>query len=229
MAQSWAVISNAADRPRADRAMRAVLDELVRWEDGLVLLAAPPFDRSARDPGYLKSYPPGVRENGGAYMHAAMWVAWACAELGWGDDAHNLFRMLNPIARADTPAKVDRYQGEPYVVAADISNQAGRVGRAGWTWYTGSAGWMYRLGLEAILGLRRRGDALQFEPCIPKAWPSYRIDYRFGRSLYSIEVHNPDGVSHGVREVMLDGLGVPGGLVPLVDDGAPHAVRIRMG
>ncbi len=138
--------------------------------------------------------------------------------------------MLNPILRSDTPAKVDRYQGEPYVVAADISNQAGaRRDEAGWTWYTGSAGWMYRLGIEAILGLRRRGDALQFEPCIPKAWPSYRIDYRFGRSLYSIEVHNPDGVSRGVREVMLDGGIRRGWPIPLVDDAATHAVRIRMG
>jgi cyclic beta-1,2-glucan synthetase len=162
-------------------------------------------------------------------MHAAMWVAWACAELGWGDDAHSLFRMLNPIARADTPAKVDRYQGEPYVVAADISNQAGRAGWAGWTWYTGSAAWMYRLGLEAILGLRRKGEALDFVPCIPKAWPGYTIEYRFGRSLYSIEVHNPEGVSHGVRDVTLDGVPVPGGQVPLVDNGASHAVVVRMG
>ena len=162
-------------------------------------------------------------------MHAAMWVAWACAELGWGDDAQALFRMLNPILRTDTPAKVDRYQGEPYVVAADISNQASHQGRVGWTWYTGSAAWMYRLGLEAILGLRRKGDALQFDPCIPKGWPSYLIEYRFGRSLYSIEVHNPDGVSHGVRDVVFDGLPVPGGLVPLRDDGARHNVRVRMG
>jgi cyclic beta-1,2-glucan synthetase len=229
VAQSWAVLSGAADRGRADPAMRAVLEQLVRRAEGLVLLAAPPFDRSARDPGYLKGYPPGVRENGGAYLHAAMWVAWACAELGWGDRAHDLFAMLNPILRSDTPAKVDRYQGEPYVVAADVSNQAGREGQVGWTWYTGSAAWMYRLGIEAILGLRRRGRELQIDPCIPRAWPGYRIAYRFGRSVYRIEVLNQDGVSRGVREVLLDGASVGDGRIPLVDDAAMHAVHIRMG
>jgi cyclic beta-1,2-glucan synthetase len=229
VAQSWAVISGAADRPRADRAMRAVLEQLVRPADGLVLLAAPPFDRSARDPGYLKGYPPGVRENGGTYMHAAMWVAWACAELGWGDRAHSLFAMLNPILRSDTPGKAVRYQGEPYVVAADISNQASREGQAGWTWYTGSAAWMYRLGVETMLGLRRKGAELQIEPCIPMAWPHYRIDYRFGSSVYRIEVSNPDGVSRGVREVLLDGAVVRDGRIPLVKDGDTHNVRVRMG
>ncbi|MCX6071685.1 MAG: hypothetical protein NTU91_12660, partial [Chloroflexi bacterium] len=229
VAQSWAVLSGAADRGRADLAMRAVLEQLVRPAEGLVLLAAPPFDRSGRDPGYLKGYPPGVRENGGAYLHAAMWVAWACAELGWGGRAHDLFTMLNPILRSDTPAKVDRYQGEPYVVAADISNQTSREGQAGWTWYTGSAAWMYRLGIEAILGLRRKGTELQMDPCIPKAWPRYRIDYRYGGSVYRIEVNNPDGVSRGVREVLLDEASVGDGRIHLIDDGASHAVRIRMG
>ncbi len=229
MAQSWAVLSGAGDPARAEQAMRAVKEHLVRPADGLILLATPPFDQTDRDPGYLKGYPPGVRENGGAYQHAAMWVAWAFADLGWGDDAHALFCMLNPALRADTPEKAARYRVEPYVVAADISAQASRLGQGGWTWYTGSAAWMYRLGLERILGLRRLGAALQFDPCIPPGWPAYRIDYRFGSSTYRIEVRNPDGVSRGVQSVHLDDALVPDGRVPLVDDGAAHSVRVRMG
>ena len=229
VAQSWAVISGAADPKRAEQAMRAVKEQLVRPADGLVLLATPPFDQTARDPGYLKGYPPGVRENGGTYMHAAMWVAWACADLGWGDDAHAMFCMLNPIVRSDTREKMARYEVEPYVVAADISAQASRLGQGGWTWYTGSAAWMYRLGVERILGLRRIGAALQIDPCIPARWPAYWIDYRFGRSTYRIEVANPDGVARGVREVHLDGTLLPDGRIPLMDDGAAHDVRVRLG
>ena len=170
-----------------------------------------------------------MRENGGAYSHAAMWVAWACADLGWGDDAHALLCMLNPVLRSDTPEKMAHYQVEPYVVAADISNQAGRAGQGGWTWYTGSAAWMYRLGVERILGLRREGVSLQIDPCIPPSWPGYRIEYRYGSSLYLIEVQNPDGASRGVREVLLDGSPLPDGRIPLVDDGATRSVRIRLG
>jgi cyclic beta-1,2-glucan synthetase len=229
VAQTWAVLSGAADRRRAEQAMGEVMERLVRPADGLVLLAAPPFDRTARDPGYLRGYPPGVRENGGAYMHAAMWVAWACADLGWGDDADALFRMLNPVLRSDTSEKMAHYQVEPYVVAADISNQTGRAGQGGWTWYTGSAAWMYRLGAERILGLRRVGSALQFDPCIPASWPGYRIEYRFGGSVYRIDVHNPDGVSRGVRQVHLDAVLLRDGRIPLIDDGAPHSVQIRLG
>jgi cyclic beta-1,2-glucan synthetase len=229
VAQSWAVMSGAGDPRRAAQAMRAVQGQLVRPADGLVLLATPPFDQTARDPGYLKGYPPGVRENGGAYMHAAMWVAWACADLGWGDDANILFCMLNPILRSDTTGKLERYRVEPYVVAADISGQASSLGQGGWTWYTGSAAWMYRLGLERILGLRRMGAALHIDPCIPARWPGYRIEYRYGRSLYRIDVDNPDGVMRGVRETHLDGMLLPGGRIPLTDDGATHSVRVRLG
>ncbi len=229
VAQSWAVISGAADPRRAEQAMRAVKEQLVRPDEGLVLLATPPFDQTARDPGYIKGYPPGVRENGGAYLHAAMWVAWACADLGWGDDAHALFCMLNPILRSDTPEKMERYQVEPYVVAADISNQPSRAGQGGWTWYTGSAAWMYRLGVERILGLRRVGAALQIDPCIPARWPGYWMEYRYGRSAYRIEVINPDGVARGVREVHLDGTLLSDGRIPLIDDGARHSVRVRLG
>jgi len=229
VAQSWAVLSGAGDRTRAEQAMREVMERLVRPADGLVLLAAPPFDRTPRNPGYLRGYPPGVRENGGAYMHAAMWVAWACADLGWGEEAYALFCMLNPVLRSDTPEKSEHYRVEPYVVAGDISAQPGHAGEGGWTWYTGSAAWMYRLGVERILGLRRMGAALQIDPCIPANWPGYRVEYRFGSSVCSIDVRNPDGVSRGVREVELDGAKLPDGRIPLIDDGQTHRVQVRMG
>jgi cyclic beta-1,2-glucan synthetase len=229
VAQSWAAISGAGDPVRTEKAMRAVKEKLVRPDERLVLLATPPFDHSARDPGYIKGYPPGVRENGGAYLHAATWVAWACADLGWGDDAHDLLCMLNPIARSDTPEKMKHYQVEPYVVAGDISDQAKRAGEGGWTWYTGSAAWMYRLGVERILGLRRVGDALRIDPCIPASWPGFRIQYRCGRGSYQIEVENPGRVSRGVLEVALDGVLIPDGRIPLKDDGGMHHVRIRLG
>ncbi len=229
VAQSWAVLSGAAEAGRAEQAMRAVLDRLVRPEDGLVLLATPPFDKTDRDPGYLKGYPPGVRENGGMYMHAALWVAWACADLGWGGDAHALFCMLNPVLRSNSREKMEHFRVEPYVIAGDISAQAGHLGQGGWSWYTGSAAWMYRLGVERILGLRRLGAALEIDPCIPAGWPEYMIDYRFGRSLYRIDVQNPEGVSRGVREVRFDGASLPAKRVPLVDDGASHTVQITLG
>jgi cyclic beta-1,2-glucan synthetase len=229
IAQSWAVISGAADPQRAARAMRAVSNRLVRRGDGLVLLFAPPFDQTERDPGYVKGYPPGVRENGGQYTHAALWAAWAFAEMGDGERAAELFRLLNPITRADTPEKVTRYRVEPYVVAADVYSVAPHVGRGGWTWYTGSAAWMYRLGLEAILGLRRAGRTLQINPCIPKHWPGYEVTYRDGATVYHIRVENPGGVNRGVRQVTLDGEVLPGVEVPLAGDGQPHEVRVVMG
>ena len=229
VAQSWAVLSGAADPKRAEQAMREVQLRLVKPEEKLILLATPPFDQTARDPGYVKGYPPGVRENGGAYQHAAMWTAWAFLELGWAEYAHALFQMLNPINRSDTPEGVDRYQVEPYVVAADISSQASRAGKGGWTWYTGSAGWMVRLGLEGILGLRRLGDRLQISPCIPAAWLGYQIRYRHGRALYRIEVQNPQGATRGVSQLWLDGKALEEKAVPLRDDGEQHEVRVLMG
>jgi cyclic beta-1,2-glucan synthetase len=229
IAQSWAVLSGAAEPARAARAMEAVARHLVRLEDRLILLLTPPFDKTAHDPGYIKGYPPGVRENGGQYTHAALWAVWAFAELGQGDRAEELFRLLNPIYHGDAPEKVARYRVEPYVVAADVYSVEPHVGRGGWTWYTGSAGWMYRLGLEAILGLRRVGGALQINPCIPKHWPGYELTYRNGETSYHIRVENPDGVNLGVRRVTLDGEDLSGGEIPLLGDGLQHEVRVLMG
>lgn len=229
LAQSWAVLSGAAEPQRAVRAMRAVISRLVRRDDRLVLLFTPPFDKTERDPGYIRGYPPGVRENGAQYTHAAVWAAWAFAEMGDGDRAEELFRLLNPIYHADTPAQVARYRVEPYVMAADVYSMPPHVGRGGWTWYTGSAGWMYRLGLEAILGVRRVGRALRIEPCIPKRWSGYEVTYRDGATVYHICVENPDGVNRGVRQVTLDGKVLPDAEIPLAGDGQRHEVRVVMG
>ena len=229
LAQSWAVLSGAADPARAAQAMDEVMAQLVKTEDGLILLATPPFDTTPRDPGYIKGYPPGVRENGGVYVHAAIWTVQALFRLGRADEACALLRMLNPIHRSDTPEGAAGYEVEPYAVAADISSQPAHPGRGGWTWYTGSAGWMYRLGLEEMLGLHRTGDILRIAPCIPKDWPGFAIRYRYGRSTLHINAQNPQGVTRGVREIRLDGRILPDGEIPLVDDGAAHEVQILMG
>jgi cyclic beta-1,2-glucan synthetase len=230
IAQSWAVLSGVADPPHAARAMAAVEEYLVRRGDGLVLLFTPPFDHSDVDPGYVKGYLPGIRENGGQYTHGAIWSVLAFAALGDGDTAGELFSILNPINHASTRAGVHRYKVEPYVMAADVYTEPPHVGRGGWTWYTGSAGWMYQAGLEWILGFRLRGTTLELDPCIPRAWPRYEIDFRHGSATYEIVVENPQGVSRGVASRELDGqaLAGPGG-IPLVDDGATHRVRVVLG
>ena len=214
---------------RAAQAMDAVQRLLVRPEDHLVLLFTPPFDKTTHDPGYIKGYVPGIRENGGQYTHAALWSAWAFAELGQAETAERLFRLLNPIYHADTPGKVDQYKVEPYVIAGDVYGLAPHTGRGGWTWYTGSAAWMYRLGLEGILGLHRAGAGLVIEPHIPAGWPSYEVTYRYGGATYVIGVHN-DGPSGGeaTTGITVDGTPVPGKLLALLNDGKTHQVHIAL-
>ncbi len=231
IAQSWSVLSGAADPARALRAMAAVDEQLIRGDEGLALLFAPPFDRTPLDPGYIKGYPPGIRENGGQYTHAAAWSVIAFAALGQGDKAARLFSLLNPINRTSTRADVQRYKVEPYAVAADVYSVAPHLGRGGWTWYTGSAGWLYRAGIEAILGVRREGAFLLLAPCIPKAWPGFEIVFRFRSARYEIAVENPRGVSRGVSWAELDGKALPEGpvRVPLVDDGGTHRVSVILG
>ena len=197
LTQSWAVLSQVANPTRAARAMDAVRAHLVRREAQLVLLLAPPFDRTPQDPGYIKGYLPGVRENGGQYTHAGLWTVIALARLGLGDDAMELFHMINPINHARTPDAVERYRAEPYAVAADVYAHPMHVGRGGWTWYTGSAGWMYQAAIDGLLGLQRHGDTFTVAPCIPAMWPACSIDWKHGRSLYRIDIRNPERQHHG--------------------------------
>jgi cyclic beta-1,2-glucan synthetase len=228
--QSWAVLSGAGDKQRARQAMESVERRLVRWEDRLLLLFSPPFDRTPQDPGYIKGYVPGIRENGGQYTHAAIWSVVAFAMLGEGDKAVDLFNLLSPIHHASRRADVHRYKVEPYAVPADVYSEPPHVGRGGWTWYTGAAGWLYRAGLEWILGFRKRGSALCIDPCIPRGWKGFEVTYRHGDTVYQITVANPKGVCRGVSRVSLDGTALPGdGLVPLSDDGREHRVEVVLG
>jgi cyclic beta-1,2-glucan synthetase len=194
------------------------------------LLLTPPFDRMPQDPGYIKGYVPGIRENGGQYTHAAVWTVMAFAALGDGNKAGELFRMLNPINRTTTRAGVQRYKVEPYVLAGDVYAEAPHVGRGGWTWYTGSAGWMYRAGMEWILGFRVRGAILSVDPCIPRGWAGYSMSFRYHSSTYKIKVENPKGVSRGIAKIELDGKPVAGfPNIALVDDGSEHQVLVVLG
>jgi cyclic beta-1,2-glucan synthetase len=236
IAQSWSVTSGAADPARAAQAMAAVDAHLVDRDTRVAMLFTPPFDRGEQDPGYIKGYPPGIRENGGQYTHGSIWSVFAWAKLGDGDRAGELFDILNPIRHAGSAEAIERYKVEPYVSCADVYSVAPLAGRGGWTWYTGSAGWLYRAGLEAMLGFRVRGDRVLIDPCIPKAWSGFSITYRHRSSRYVIEVENPTGVSRGIATVALDGVAlsgaptlVSGAEVPLHDDGAEHYVRIELG
>jgi len=229
IAQSWAVISGGGDPSHAQQAMSAVQEYLVRQDEQLLLLFTPPFDKTELDPGYIKSYPPGIRENGGQYTHAALWAVWAFAQLGQGNLSGELFGLLNPISHGDTPEKIEKYRVEPYVVAADVYSVAPHNGRGGWTWYTGSASWMYRLGIEQLLGLKRKGNRLEFAPCIPADWTGYTITYRNGETVYTIHIHNPHGVNGGIVQMMLDGNLIPQNYILLQNDGLPHEVHIELG
>ncbi len=224
IAQSWAVISGGGDPQRQRQAMASVQERLVREKDRLILLFTPPFDKTPLDPGYIKGYVPGIRENGGQYTHAAIWTVWAYAMLGDGARAGNLLRLLNPALHAGDDSGLQRYKVEPYVIAADVYGVDPHTGRGGWTWYTGSAAWLYRLGTEALLGLRREGQALHIQPAIPPEWDEYTLEYRCGSSLYTIHVRK--GGSPSVR---VDGVEQPAGNIPLADDGRPHQVEMILG
>lgn len=205
IAQSWAVLSGAADPQRAVQVMASLEHHLIRPNDGMALLFTPPFDKTSDDPGYIKGYPPGLRENGGQYSHAAMWVIFAFAELGEGDKACDLFALLNPINHGNTPAGVERYKVEPYVVAADVYSVAPHVGRGGWTWYTGSAGWMHRAGIEGILGIRREGKELVIHPCIPASWLGFEATVNLANTRYAIRVESPAQRCQGISSATLNG------------------------
>ncbi len=228
IAQSWSVISGAADPYRMSRAMAAVEEYLIRRGDGLVILFTPPFDRGHLDPGYIKGYVPGVRENGGQYTHAAIWTLIAFSMLGDGERAGELFSLLNPINHSSTRAGLHKYKVEPYVAVGDVYAVPPHTGRGGWTWYTGSAGWMYRAGLESILGFQLTGDRLKIDPCVPRWWREFEITYRRGKATYHIKVENPLGLSRGVSEVIVDGQVQAEHQILLADEHA-HQVRVVMG
>jgi cyclic beta-1,2-glucan synthetase len=231
IAQSWAVISRVASPDRATRAMEALDKYLVRTEDGLMTLFTPPFVASTHDPGYIKGYPAGIRENGGQYTHGVLWGIIAFALLGNGDRAGELFAMLNPINHARTRTAAMRYRVEPYVACGDVYSVPPNIGRGGWTWYTGSAAWMYRTAVEYILGIRLQGETLVIDPVIPKAWPQFEVSFRHGETTYEILVENPERRCSGVRDIAMDDEPPSAGksAIPLVNDGKVHRVRITMG
>ncbi|MDB5839118.1 MAG: glycosyl transferase [Herminiimonas sp.] len=231
IAQSWAVLSGAAEPARAALAMASLEKELIRRDDGLALLFWPPFDKTPRDPGYIAGYPPGLRENGGQYSHAAMWAILAFAKLGAGDKAGELFALLNPVNHARTPEEVERYKVEPYVVAADVYSVPPHAGRGGWTWYTGAAGWMYRAGAEGILGIRREGAFLIVDPCIPGTWPGFDATVKVASTHYDIRVDNPSHCCRGVSHAVLDGarINCAEGSVRVPLDGRTHSLLISIG
>jgi cyclic beta-1,2-glucan synthetase len=204
IAQSWAALSGAGDASHVEQALGAAERALVREEDRLVLLLAPPFGATGPNPGYIAAYPPGIRENGGQYTHAAAWLGWAHVAVGDGKAAHRIVSLLNPLERTRSPADVARYRVEPYVLAGDVYGRPPFIGRGGWTWYTGAAAWSYRLAVEGILGLRSEGGAIEISPCLPPDWPGFEADVRLGESTTHVIVHNRRRES--VARVELDGV-----------------------
>ncbi|MFI5386020.1 MAG: GH36-type glycosyl hydrolase domain-containing protein, partial [Fimbriimonadales bacterium] len=224
--QSWAAITGSGSKERAEKAMRSVSEHLVRNEDGLVLLFDPPFDTSHLQSGDIKGHLLGVDENGSLNTLGVLWAAMAWARLGNGAEAVRLLRLMTPVNLASNP---ERYRVEPYVVAEDIYRLQGKVGMGGWTWFTGAAGWMYRIWLEEVLGFRLHGNTLSLDPVIPPEWPGFTIRYRYGKTLYTIQIRNPVGVTHGISKVEMDGLPCRSLDLSLVDDGVDHHVNVRMG
>lgn len=228
ISQSWAVISKASDPDRSQQAMKNVETYLVKKDSKLILLLTPPFDKGLKDPGYIKGYIPGVRENGGQYTHAAIWVIMAFAELGQGNKALELYNLINPILHSRAHADTLVYKIEPYVLAGDVYGEPPYVGRGGWSWYTGSSSWYYRAGLESILGFQLRGEKLKMNPCIPETWRSFEIKYRFQQTQYTIEVHNPNGMRTGRVKIEIDGHVNDDEQITLINDQKPHHVVVTL-
>jgi cellobiose phosphorylase len=227
IAQSWAVLSGAGDKERTRVAMASLEEHLVRREAGLVQLLDPPFDKSDMNPGYIKGYVPGVRENGGQYTHAAIWAAMAYAKLGDQQRAWEIFTMINPVNHALTPKATAIYKVEPYVVAADVYAASPHTGRGGWTWYTGSAAWMYRLILESLLGLRLEVDKLYISPCLPSDWEGFKLHYRYMETVFHISVIQTHTESTGMS-VLIDGKEQQDRTIPLFDDHLEHWVEVQI-
>jgi cyclic beta-1,2-glucan synthetase len=226
VAQSWSVLSGGADAGRSRMAMEAVDKRLVRRNHALIQLLDPPFDKSNLNPGYIKGYVPGVRENGGQYTHGAIWASMAFAALGDSRRAWELFGIINPVNHSRSPEGVAAYKVEPYVVAADVYALSPHTGRGGWTWYTGSAGWMYRLIVESLLGLRLEVDRLHFAPCLPADWKEFKVHYRYRETVYHIAVLQSHAADGGMT-VTVDGIERDDKAIPLVDDRQEHSVEVR--
>jgi cyclic beta-1,2-glucan synthetase len=229
LSQSWAWIAGGGDPQRAKQALNSAWRQLVLRGDRLALLFTPPFDLMQPSPGYIQGYPPGVRENGAQYTHAAIWLAIDLARSGDGDRAAELMRILNPVEKARDMSEVWRYKLEPYVVAADVYSLAGHIGEGGLSWYTGSSGWMYRAWIEEILGIRRMGSTLLVDPVLPSSWQGFKVKYRFGEALYEIKIENPDRVHKGISWVELNGRRLEENAIPLDEQPVHHSVIVRMG
>ena len=233
ISQSWSVLSGAGDGVRSRMGMDAVYARLVRHDHALIQLLDPPFDTSDLDPGYIKGYVPGVRENGGQYTHAAIWTAMAFAALGDSQRAWELLAMMNPVNHGKSAAGVAIYKVEPYVVAADVYAVSPHAGRGGWSWYTGSAGWMYRLIVESLLGLRLEVDKLHFAPCLPATWQTFKLHYRYRETVYHIavsqmEMDAGDAMQNSTMRVTADGIECPDKIIPLIDDRLEHTVEVKI-
>jgi cyclic beta-1,2-glucan synthetase len=224
IAQSWSVLSEAAPLARAKQAMTSLNHYLVKPQDKLVLLLDPPFNTSRLNPGYIKGYVPGVRENGGQYTHAAIWAAMAFAKLGENQLSWSLFTIINPVQHGDTAEKIEVYKIEPYVMAADVYSTMPHTGRGGWSWYTGSAGWMYHFITESLLGLKLQRKHLSILPCIPDEWEGFQLTYHYGKTIYQIKVSR----TSDTPKIILDGIELSGNIIPLVDDQHTHEVNVHI-
>ena len=231
LSQTWSIISGVGDPSRAKLAMGEVYKQLVDEEHKLIRLLFPPFDSGPQEPGYIKGYLPGVRENGGQYTHAAAWVIIATAMVGDGERAEKLFRLINPLHHTTTEQEIKKYRGEPYVLCGDVYSVAPHEGRAGWSWYTGSSGWMYQAGVEHILGLKARAEYFFIDPCIPPHWKDFQLKLTRGGTTYLISVKNGAGVSRGVATCTVNGRHVPDGKIPwsTSNEGEKVIVDVVMG
>lgn len=229
IAQSWAILAGVASSERSRTAVETAARELIREDDHVIRLLWPPFDATSRDPGYIKAYPPGIRENGGQYTHAAAWLGFAFAGLGDGDRAWRIFDFINPIQHATTPSDTELYRVEPYVLAADIASVAPHTGRGGWSWYTGSAAWTLRLGIEGIVGLQLRNGQLHIDPRLPRAWGSVEVTIRGPDGTLAIQIEDPEHVGHGAIEMTVDQVPVTTAVVAFPTDGSVRHVWVRLG
>lgn len=228
ISQSWAVISDAGDNDKKYISIESLENHLIDKENGIIKLLDPPFEKSKLEPGYIKAYMPGVRENGGQYTHGAIWTIIAEAMLGFGNKAVELFKTINPIEHSKTKDMANKYKVEPYVIAADVYGHKNLKGRGGWTWYTGSSSWMIKAGVEYILGLKIKGNELSIQPCIDNSWKEYSIRYKYKSSVYNIKVKNPNGKNTGVETLILNGNTIEDKKVKLQDDEGIYDIEIIM-